>query len=188
MKTPTQPTTPHSPGGRSASTDALKPYFLEILRQMYWAESEIGQRFTKIKDDVGSAQLKESFANHCIVHIRHQNRLEKIFELLNEKVAGAKNNVVSELLSETEEHLAQLAANIINWETALILTSQKLTHYKIANYSGLTHLALTLKYYPAATLLAFCVQDEEDYSTGDLTKLLGEMLLSYAADYNQRLE
>ncbi len=188
MKTPAQPATPRSGGERSASPDALKPYFLESLRQMYWAESEIGRRFTKIKDDVESAQLKESFANHFVVHIRHQNRLKKIFKLLNEKVMGSRNKVVRELLSETQEHLAQLAANSINWETALILTSQKLTHYKIANYSGLTHLALTLKYYPAATLLAFCVQDEEDYSTGDLTKLLGQMLVSYAADYNQRLE
>lgn len=188
MKTPTQPSTPHSAGERSASMDALKPYFLDILRQMYWAESEIGRRFTKIKDDVGCAQLKESFANHCTVHIRHQKRLKKIFDLLNEEAGGSKNKVVQELLAETQQHLTQLAANIINWETALILTSQKLTHYKIANYSGLTHLALTLKYYPAATLLAFCVQDEEDYSTGDLTKLLGQMLVSYAADYNQRLE
>ena len=72
---------------------------------------------------------------------------------------------------------------MVNWEIALILVSQKLTHYKIASYGGLAHLAINLKNYAAATLLAISVQEEEEFITQHLNGIFDSFLAAHVEAY-----
>ena len=87
------------------------------------------------------------------------------------------------LLSQTRNHLSIFADDSINWEIALILVAQKLAYYKIASYGGLAHLAINLEFRNAAALLAFSVQEEEEFIANHLNRIFDAFLASHVEGY-----
>lgn len=157
----------------------LEDYFINCLQEMHYAEKMIAIEFNFIKDHIISSQLDEILKTHFAIHLKHKERLEKIFMLRNEMIESKKCATFDALLTETKNHLAVFSNDIVNWEIALILVSQKLTHYKIASYGGLAHLAIKLNYYKAATLLAISVQEEEEFIANNLADLIDAFLSSH---------
>lgn len=161
----------------------LENFFIHSLREMYFAECEIAKEFAIIKDQIISQNLKEILANHYAILLKHKMRLEKIFHL-KDKIIDAKNcDTFNALLSEGKKQLSVFIDDPVNWEIALILVSQKLTHYKIASYGGLAHLAIKLNHLKAATLLAVSAQEEEEYITKHLDHIFESFLASHIEGY-----
>lgn len=169
---------------RSNSNSVLEDFFSHSLQEMYYAESEISKEFGFIKSQIVSTKLKEILETHYGIHLKHKERLERIFQLRNESIESKTCGTFDALLSEGLHHLSIFSDDPENWEIALILVSQKLTHYKIASYGGLAHLAIKLNYYKAATLLANSVQAEEEYIANNLNGIFDAFLASHVESYH----
>lgn len=174
---------PTNRGIISNSSVVLEDFFIQSLREMYYAECQIAKKFETIKPLIISPNLKEILKSHFAIHLKHKKRLEKIFRLKGELIKSKNCKTFDALLAEGMSHLRLFSKDIANWEIALILVSQKLAHYKIASYGGLAHLAINLNYYKAATLLAFSAQEEEDYIANNLNGLIDTFLTSHVEGY-----
>ncbi|WHF51330.1 DUF892 family protein [Chryseobacterium gotjawalense] len=165
------------------SRSLLETFFTHSLQEMYFAETAIAEEFGLIKHKIVSLKLREILKTHYEIHLKHKMRLEKVFQLRNEPVKSKTSPTFNALLSEGKNHLSIFSADIVNWEIALILFSQKLAHYKTASYSGLAHLAINLNYYKAATLLAISVQEEEEYISNNLDDIINTFLASHVEGF-----
>lgn len=165
------------------SKSVLENFFINSLQEMYYAETEIATEFALIKDHIISPKLNDILKTHFAIHLKHKERLEKIFLLRNEIIVARECETFNALLAEGVNHLSVFTNDIENWEIALILVSQKLTHYKIASYGGMAHLAIKLNYYKAATLLAISVQEEEEFIANNLDGIIDAFLVSNVEGY-----
>lgn len=166
-----------------SSRNDLEAFYVDSLHEMYYAESAISTAFGNIKDQIISPNLLEILKIHFAIHLKHKERLEKIFKLRNEKIKTKNSESLNGILSEALHHLAVFSTDPVNWEIALILVSQKLAHYKIASYGGLAHLAINLNDRSAATFLAFSVQEEEEFLSKKLNELFDAFLASHVEGY-----
>lgn len=165
------------------SKSGLEDFFIHSLQEMYYAETRIAEDFNLIKGQIVSPKLDEILKTHYAIHLKHKERLAKIFHLREESVQSKECPTFNALIAETKNHLSFFANDIANWEIALILVSQKLTHYKIASYGGLAHLAIKLNYYKEATLLAVCVQEEEEFIANNLNVIIDAFMSSHIEGY-----
>ncbi|MDN3607182.1 DUF892 family protein [Kaistella yonginensis] len=160
------------------SKSLLNSFFIQSLQEMFYAENVLAQEFAGLKNQIISSDLENTIGIHFAIHLKHKERLEKIFQLINVSNSSTICSSFNALLSEGKNQLSVFSDDHSNWEIALILVSQKLTHYKIASYGGLAHLAIKLNHYKAATLLAFSVQEEEDYISNNLNGVIDRFMAS----------
>lgn len=167
------------------SRKLLETFFMESLEELYFVENTIASSFDRIKDRIHSEKLENILNNHVAIHLKHLKRLEKIFELRNETIIAKPSESILALLSEAKKYFTIFSDDIVNWEIALILISQKLAHYKIAAYGAVAHLAINLNDHRAATLLAIGVQEEEEYIEKHLNGITHEFLKPYTENFNE---
>lgn len=162
MDRPFQQNKPPQPSSLK-SQENLQMFYTASLKELYFANDAISTAFNKIQHQIISPQLQEVLNTHYTIHLNHKIRLEKIFQFQNAVVEPKDCVAIKALLAQAMDYLALFTADVRNWEIALILTSRKLAHYKIAAYGAAAHLALSLQQAPSATLLAISVQEEEEY-------------------------
>lgn len=165
----------------------LTEFFVQSIQEMYYTENKISAEFSKIKDQIGSPKLLEILKIHYSIHLKHLERIEKIFTLSNEKMEIKNCEALNAIISEAKSHLAVFSEDPVNWEIALILVTQKLAYFKIASYGGLTHLAIKLNYHSIASLLAFCVQEEEEFLSTHLNGIFDAFLAAHVEGYKSDL-
>ena len=166
----------YSQNENSNSREGLNHFFMDSIRELYCAENIVGETYQKIKDGILSDKLRIILDNHFQIHLNHLERLEKIFKLHNEEPQFKDCESFTALINEAQKHLEFFANDPLNWDIALILTAQKLAHYKIAAYSASSHLAINLNLCAEATLLAVDVQEEEEFINNYLNELIHEFL------------
>lgn len=170
-----------------SSKVVLKEFFLDSIREIYYAENEISKEFSDIIDKISSPELLKILNIHYSIHLKHKERLEKIFSFRDEKISTKVCKPMKALLNQSKLHLSIFEDDCINWEIALILVAQKLAYYKIASYGGLAHIAINLNYRKAAALLAFSVQEEEEFIADKLNGLIDAFLTSNVDGYKKEL-
>ena len=163
----------------SDSRKTLLLFFSESLKELYFAEIAISEAFHEISGKISAPQLKTILNNHYQIHLNHKERLAKIFKMQDELVETKNNAAIIALLNDANEHFTVFSDDIVNWEIALLLTSRKLAHYKIAAYGAAAHLAINLNNHRAATLLAIDVQEEEDFVNNHLNDITHQFLGPY---------
>lgn len=166
----------YSQNENSNSREGLNHFFVDSIKELYCAEKTIALSFNRIKDQIQSRKLKNILQNHYRIHLSHLERLEKIFKLQEENPESKDCESFTALISEAQKHLEFFANDQLNWDISLILTAQKLAHYKIAAYSASSHLAINLNLHTEATLLAVDVQEEEEFINNYLNELIHEFL------------
>ena len=65
----------------------LEEFFIDELKDIYWAEKHLTKALPKLQKAATSSDLADAFADHLTVTQEHVARLEKVFELLS-KEAG----------------------------------------------------------------------------------------------------
>lgn len=156
----------------------LEMFFLQSLCEMYHAENLIAEEFRKIEDKIISPKLHQILTGHFGIHVKHQSRLQKFFQIRGETLNPRTSDTVEAIMEEASVHLSHFSDDIKNWEFTLVLVAQKFAHYKIAAYSTLAQLAIKLNYPKLATLLAVSVQEEEDFLANNLCEIYGSILNS----------
>lgn len=140
---------------------ALQELFVDGLRDIYWAENHLVQSLPKMIASATSPKLKKAIEDHLAQTKTHVSRLEQAFELLDEKAIAKKCDAMEGLTKEGEGIIESTDEGTATRDVGIILASQKVEHYEIATYGGLTQLAQTLGFDEVSSLLSQTLEEEK---------------------------
>lgn len=151
--------------------DSLQDLYIEELRDLYSAETQITKALPKMAKAATSPKLKAAFEEHLEQTKEHVSRLETIFKQMgkspNGKTCAAMKGLVeegSELIDKKED------ADPSVLDAGLITAAQRVEHYEMAGYGGVRTFAKLLGENEAADLLQQTL-DEEGATDKKLSKL-----------------
>lgn len=144
------------------SDEPLEQFFIDALKDMYWAEKAILESLPKMAEVVTTEELKDAFEDHELQTRKHVSRLEKVFDAIGQKAEAKKCEAMAGILKECDSIKEATPEGSMTRDAAMIIAAQKVEHYEIASYGGLVQLALTLNHDKAADLLDRTLAEEEE--------------------------
>jgi ferritin-like metal-binding protein YciE len=145
-----------------AQPSYLEKFFIDQLKDIYYAENKILEGLDKMVEAATTDELKDAFREHHMQTEKHVKRLEKVFDMLNQKPEGKKCEAIEGILKEAESIIGETEEGSMTRDAALIFAAQKVEHYEIASYGGLVQFAITLGIHEAADKLDKTLREEED--------------------------
>jgi len=149
--------------------NSLHDLYVEELRDLYNAETQIAKALPKMAKAAGAAELRSALEEHLQVTREQVERLERIFERLNESPKGSKCKGMEGIIEEGEEMLDKDAPEQVR-DAALISAAQRVEHYEMAGYGTARTYARQLGYDDHAELLQQTL-NEEGEADKKLTRL-----------------
>lgn len=140
---------------------ALKEFFVDSLKDIYWAEKALTKALPKMMKKATSAELKTGIENHLAETENQVKRLEQVFETIGEKASAKKCAAMEGLIKEAEEIMSETENGSMTRDVGIIAASQKVEHYEIATYGTLRTLANVLGYSQASQLLNQTLEEEK---------------------------
>ena len=168
----------------SGNDPMLQEFFYEELKDIFWAEKHLTKTLPKMAKAATSEELKEAFMEHLEVTNTHVERLEQVFELLNKKAQAKKCDAMEGITKEGESIIEDTEKGTSTRDVGLILAAQKVEHYEIATYGGLTQLAKTLQLDEVAEILQATL-DEEKETDAKLTDIAENSINYQAAEEDE---
>ncbi|MEO7961496.1 MAG: ferritin-like domain-containing protein [Ginsengibacter sp.] len=148
--------------GKGASDSMLKEFFIDELKDIYWAEKHLVKTLPKMKKAATSTELQDAFEEHLQVTKTHVTRLEQAFEKLGKKAQAKKCDAMAGITTEGEGIIEETEEGTSTRDVGLILAAQKVEHYEISTYGGLHQLAVTLGLDDVADLLFQTLEEEKE--------------------------
>ena len=140
---------------------ALTALFKDSIADLFWAENHLVKSLPKMISAATSASLKKAITSHLEETKTHVTRLEQVFELLDEKAIAKKCDAMEGIAKEGEGIIESTDEGTATRDVGIILASQKVEHYEIATYGGLTQLAKTLGLDDVAEILYLTLTEEK---------------------------
>jgi len=137
--------------------NTLRETFLEELADIYDAEKQLIQALPKVARAAEHEELRQGIEEHLEQTREHADRIEQVFEILEEKAKTRKCKAMQGLLAEGKELMDEKAG-----DAALICAAQKVEHYEIATYGSLVSWAKLLGEEDAANLLEETLEEEKE--------------------------
>jgi ferritin-like metal-binding protein YciE len=163
----------------ATTASALQEFFIEELKDIYWAEKHLVKSLPKMQKGATTEELQNAIADHLEATQEQVNRLEQVFELLETKATAKKCEAMAGLVEEAQTILEDTQKGTATRDVAIIMAAQKVEHYEIATYGGLVQLAKTLGLDEAADILAQTLQEEKD--ADELLTSIAENNVNYEA-------
>jgi ferritin-like metal-binding protein YciE len=160
-------------GGIRVLQSELKELFVDELKDIYSAETQLVKALPKMAKAAVSAELRNGFQEHLTQTEGHVTRLEQIFEGLGEKPTGKKCEGMAGLIKEGGEAAEEDYEGDVK-DSALIGAAQRVEHYEIAAYGTVRAIAEKLGDDTAVQLLTQTLQEEKDTDV-KLSKLSDQM-------------
>ena len=142
--------------------ETLHELLVDQIRDLYSAEKQLVKALPKMEKAATSDELKSAFAGHLEQTKEHITRLEKVFELLGEKVQGKKCDAMAGLVEEGQSIIKDTDEGTATRDVGLIIAAQKVEHYEIATYGSLATLAKTLGLSEVTDILLDTLDEEEE--------------------------
>jgi ferritin-like metal-binding protein YciE len=153
----------------SPTFETLHDLYLNELRDLYSAETQLLEALPKMAEAVTSSQLKGAFTDHLQQTEGHVKRLEEIFEALGEEPGGETCKAMQGLIAEGEEYAKASGERDVR-DAGLIGAAQRVEHYEMAGYGTTRTLAQRLGESEAAEKLQATL-DEEGEADQKLTAI-----------------
>ena len=153
--------------------DGLKELYIDELRDLYNAENQLVKALPKMAKAASSNELGQGFEEHLEQTKEHVQRLEQIFELLEESPKGKKCLGMEGLIKEGSEAMNEDFEGAV-MDAALIGAAQRVEHYEIAAYGTARAFAEELGEAEHVALLEKTLVEEEE-TDEKLTKLSEEI-------------
>ncbi|CAN5624431.1 ferritin-like domain-containing protein [soil metagenome] len=151
------------------SLESLKDLYVEQLRDLYSAETQILEALPKMEKAATNKELQNAFKEHRKATETHLERLEKIFKELDKKSAGHHCKGMEGLLKEGNEMVKEKGDDSTR-DAGLIASAQRVEHYEIAGYGTVRSYAEQMGFAEQEKLLKQTL-DEESQTDERLTKL-----------------
>jgi ferritin-like metal-binding protein YciE len=157
----------------------LHEFFIEQLKDLYYAEKHIVKTLPKMAKAATSDELKAAFKTHLEDSKGHVARLEEVFGMLEMKPRAKKCEAIEGITREGESVIADTEAGTATRDVGLIISAQKVEHYEIASYGGLVQLASTLGLSEISEMFATTLQEEKESDL--LLSSIAENHVNYAS-------
>ncbi|HEY3974161.1 MAG TPA: ferritin-like domain-containing protein [Candidatus Sulfotelmatobacter sp.] len=151
----------------------LRQLYVDELRDLYSAETQIVRALPKLAKAAGSAELRQAFEEHLRQTSEQVSRLEQIFEMLEEKPTGKKCLGMEGLVKEGAETMKESYDGAL-MDAALIAAAQRVEHYEIAGYGTVRTFAELLGESGQVELIAQTLQEEKE-TDEKLTRLAEQL-------------
>ena len=154
-----------------AQAETLHDAFLDELRDSYDAEKQLTKALPKLAKAASNPKLRQAFEAHLEETQGHVQRLEQVFESLDEKVRGKHCDGIAGIIEEgkaiMEEEFEDSAM-----DACLIAAGQRAEHYEMAAYGTLVAWAQAMGHTEAAKLLQQTLNEEKaaDKKLSDLAE------------------
>ena len=151
------------------AADTFHGLFIEELKDIYNAESQLVKALPKMAKAAATAELKAGFLAHLEETKGHVDRLSQVFTLLGEKPRGKTCKAMQGLVEEGAEAIEENDAGLVR-DVQLIGAAQRVEHYEIAAYGTVVAMAKLMGHTKEAALLQETL-DEEGATDKKLTAL-----------------
>ncbi len=152
-----------------AKIENLRELLVHELKDLYSAETQLLKALPKMAKAATDEDLVAAFEEHLEQTQGQVERLDRIFELLEEKPRGKTCEAMKGLITEGQEVISEDATDEVK-DAALIAAAQKVEHYEIAGYGTVRTFANLLGEREIADLLQETL-DEEGETDKKLTEI-----------------
>ena len=156
----------------------LKDLYIEQLRDLYSAESQLVEALPKMAKAASNAELKRGFEEHLEQTKRQRLDVEKLIRDHGENPDGHECKAMKGLIEEGSELMKEDADPDV-MDAGLIAASQRIEHYEIAGYGTVRTYAKQLGDKNAASILDRIAQEEG--ATDHKLTALAERVINPAA-------
>lgn len=153
--------TPTKKSPIEAEGTEFEKFFVDELKDIYWAEKHLVKALPKMQKAATSPDLAAAFQKHTAETQTHIDTLEQVFGLLDEKAVAKKCEAMAGLLEEANGIIEETEKGTAIRDVGLILGAQKVEHYEIATYGSLVRLAKTMGRSDVAELLFTTLENEK---------------------------
>jgi ferritin-like metal-binding protein YciE len=154
--------------------ETLRDLYVEQLRDMYSAETQLVEALPKMAKAATHPQLQSAFQQHLSETETQVQRLEQIFQALNQKPGGHTCKGMQGLITEGQE-MIKAKGDPAAIDAGLIAAAQRVEHYEIAGYGCVRTYAQQLGDTGAMSLLQLTL-DEEGLTDKKLTQLAEQVI------------
>jgi ferritin-like metal-binding protein YciE len=141
--------------------DRFKELYVEELKDLYSAENQLVKALPKMAKAASSYELRQGFEEHLEQTKGHMQRLEKVFQALEESPKGKKCEGMEGLIEEGAEVMEEDFEGSL-MDAALIGAAQRVEHYEIAAYGTVCAFAKELGETEQASLLTKTLEEEKE--------------------------
>jgi ferritin-like metal-binding protein YciE len=138
----------------------LKELYIDELKDLYSAENQLVKALPKMAKAATSTKLRQGFEEHLEQTKGHVQRLEQIFESVDESPKGKKCTGMEGLIEEGSEITEEDFEGPV-LDAGLIGAAQRVEHYEIAAYGTARAFAEELGESKHVSLLEATLSEEE---------------------------
>src|SRR5690606_34073074 len=110
--------------------------FMSSLQDLYDAEKQILEALPKMAKQASSRELRQALERHQRETEGQIERLEDIFEMMDQRAKGKSCEAIEGLIEEGEEMMEETDDPEVR-DAGLIAAEQAVEHYEIAKYGTL---------------------------------------------------
>ena len=147
----------------------LDELFHDTLKDIYYAEKKILSALPKMAKAAHNDDLRAAFEKHKTETEGQIERLEQVFQLIEQKPQGKKCAAIEGILEEGQEIIKEYKGSPA-LDAGLVSAAQAVEHYEIARYGTLRTWAEELGLNQAMKLLQQTL-DQEEATDRALTEL-----------------
>lgn len=138
----------------------LREALVDEIRDIFNAEKQVVKALPKMIKGATSEELREAFESHLEETHGQVTRLERVFELLDEKPRGKHCAGMAGILEEGSETLEDDAEDAV-MDACIIAGAQRVEHYEITAYGTVIAWADALGLTEIAKVLAESLAEEK---------------------------
>jgi len=143
-----------------AQAGTLHEAFIEELRDSYDAEKQLVKALPKLAKAAASTDLRAAFETHLKETRGHVERLEQVFESLDEKPRGKHCEGIAGIIEEGTSIMEE-EFDDATMDACLIAAGQRAEHYEMAAYGTLVAWAQSMGHTEATNLLQGILNEEK---------------------------
>ena len=143
-----------------AEAGTLHDAFLDELRDTYDAEKQLTKALPKLAKAASNPQLRQAFESHLKETQKQIERLEQVFESLDERVRGKHCDGIAGIIEEGKAIMGE-DLDETTMDACLIAAGQRAEHYEMAAYGTLVAWAEAMGHTDAAKLLRQTLDEEK---------------------------
>ena len=143
-----------------ANEKTLEDLFHETLKDIYYAEKKLVTALPKMAKAAQAPELKAAFQKHATETEGHVDRLEQIFQLIEEPARGKTCDAINGLVEEGQEVAKEFKGSPA-LDAGLLAAAQAVEHYEISRYGTLKTWAEHLGHGQAVRLLDATLKEEK---------------------------
>ena len=145
----------------------LQDLYVHELRDLYSAESQLVDALPTMAEEASNPELQQAFRTHLEETRRQKERLERIFERMDENPGGQTCQGMKGLIKEAKDLISDADSFFGSdappkvLDAGLITAAQRVEHYEIAGYGAVTTYAEMLGRQEDHDLLGQTLEEEK---------------------------